>query len=67
MNLKEYCRKAVESVWTPKGLLELKVYLQKLPAPSLVFEKSSTNDGKVFMLHFLCETVVLFSLNTTAC
>ncbi|XP_026529698.1 methionine--tRNA ligase, cytoplasmic isoform X2 [Notechis scutatus] len=46
MNLKEYCRKAVESVWTPKGLLELKAYLQKHPAPSLTLEKSATNEAK---------------------
>ncbi|XP_013926569.1 PREDICTED: methionine--tRNA ligase, cytoplasmic [Thamnophis sirtalis] len=46
MNLKEYCRKAVESVWTPKGLLELKAYLQKHPTPSLSFEKSATNEAK---------------------
>ncbi|KAG8129634.1 putative Methionyl-tRNA synthetase protein [Naja naja] len=46
MNLKEYCRKAVESVWTRKGLLELKAYLQKHPAPSLAFEKSASNEAK---------------------
>uniref|UniRef100_A0A8C6Y6N3 Methionine--tRNA ligase, cytoplasmic n=1 Tax=Naja naja TaxID=35670 RepID=A0A8C6Y6N3_NAJNA len=52
MNLKEYCRKAVESVWTRKGLLELKAYLQKHPAPSLAFEKSASNEAKVFLLLF---------------
>ncbi|XP_044299033.1 methionine--tRNA ligase, cytoplasmic isoform X1 [Varanus komodoensis] len=46
MNLKEHCKKAVESVWTPKGLLELKAYLQKHPAPNLVFEQPATNEPK---------------------
>ncbi|KAL7989890.1 hypothetical protein Chor_012556 [Crotalus horridus] len=46
MNLKEHCRKAVESIWTPKGLLELKAYLQKHPAPSLAFGQSATNEAK---------------------
>ncbi|CAI5765094.1 methionine--tRNA ligase, cytoplasmic isoform X1 [Podarcis lilfordi] len=46
MNQKEYCKKAVESVWTPKGLLELKAYLQKHPAPNQAFEKPATNELK---------------------
>ncbi|XP_062975306.1 methionine--tRNA ligase, cytoplasmic isoform X2 [Elgaria multicarinata webbii] len=46
MNLKEHCRKAVESMWTPNGLLEFKAYLQKHPAPNLAFEKSATNEPK---------------------
>ncbi|XP_061470636.1 methionine--tRNA ligase, cytoplasmic isoform X4 [Rhineura floridana] len=43
MSLKEHCKKAVESIWTPKGLLELKAYLQKHPAPNLAFEKPVMN------------------------
>ncbi|KAH0629011.1 hypothetical protein JD844_010741 [Phrynosoma platyrhinos] len=46
MNLKEHCKKAVESIWTPKGLLALKAYLQKHPAPNLAFEKPATNEPK---------------------
>ncbi|XP_053226675.1 methionine--tRNA ligase, cytoplasmic isoform X1 [Podarcis raffonei] len=46
MNQKEYCKKAVESVWTQKGLLELKAYLQKHPAPNQAFEKPATNELK---------------------
>nr|XP_060618966.1 methionine--tRNA ligase, cytoplasmic isoform X1 [Anolis sagrei ordinatus] len=46
MSLKEYCKKAVEAIWTPKGLLALKVYLQKRPAPNLTFEKPATNEPK---------------------
>lgn len=47
MNLKEHCKKAVESIWTPKGLQELKAYLQKHPSPSVAFEKPATNEPKV--------------------
>ncbi|XP_053151072.1 methionine--tRNA ligase, cytoplasmic isoform X2 [Hemicordylus capensis] len=46
MSLKEHCKKAAESIWTPKGLQELKAYLQKHPAPNLVFEKPATNEPK---------------------
>ncbi|XP_042305178.1 methionine--tRNA ligase, cytoplasmic isoform X2 [Sceloporus undulatus] len=46
MNLKEHCKKAVEAIWTPKGLLALKAYLQKHPAPNLAFEKPATNEPK---------------------
>uniref|UniRef100_A0A6J0SD53 Methionine--tRNA ligase, cytoplasmic n=1 Tax=Pogona vitticeps TaxID=103695 RepID=A0A6J0SD53_9SAUR len=46
MNLKEYCKKAVEAVWTSKGLLELKAYLQKHSTPNLAFEKPASNEAK---------------------
>ncbi|XP_066468586.1 methionine--tRNA ligase, cytoplasmic isoform X2 [Tiliqua scincoides] len=46
MTLKEHCKKAVESIWTLKGLQELKAYLQKHPAPSVTFEKPATNEPK---------------------
>lgn len=60
MSLKEYCKKTVETVWTHKGLQELKAYLQKQPGPTLAFEKPATNEPKV-RFPFLCEAAAWFA------
>ncbi|XP_048338981.1 methionine--tRNA ligase, cytoplasmic-like, partial [Sphaerodactylus townsendi] len=46
MSLKEHCRKTVETLWTRKGVQELKAYLQKQPTPTLAFEKPASNEPK---------------------
>ncbi|KAJ7317670.1 hypothetical protein JRQ81_003832 [Phrynocephalus forsythii] len=46
MNAKEHCKKAVEAIWTSKGLVELKAYLQKHTSPNLAFERPATNEPK---------------------
>ncbi|XP_060109299.1 methionine--tRNA ligase, cytoplasmic isoform X2 [Heteronotia binoei] len=46
MSLKEHCKKTVETVWTRKGVQQLKAYLQKQPGPTLAFEKLATNEPK---------------------
>lgn len=47
MTLLEVCRKAADSVLTPKALLEFKSYLQKQPPPSLAMERATSNEPEV--------------------
>uniref|UniRef100_A0A8D0GQP8 Methionine--tRNA ligase, cytoplasmic n=1 Tax=Sphenodon punctatus TaxID=8508 RepID=A0A8D0GQP8_SPHPU len=44
MNHLEPCRKAAESLLTPKGAQEFKAYLQKQPAPNVALEKPATEE-----------------------
>ncbi|KAM6308163.1 methionine--tRNA ligase, cytoplasmic isoform 2-T2 [Podargus strigoides] len=44
MTLSEACRKAADSILTPKALLEFKSYLQKQPPPCLAMERATSNE-----------------------
>lgn len=60
MSLKEHCRKTVEFIWTPKGVQELKAYLQKHAAHGVALEKPATNETEVFFF-LLCATEACFT------